>query len=235
MLQGALNGRRTRDEHEAVPVTAEQVAEDLLASLLAGAREFHVHPRDEVGRETIDADLVNESIGRAAPGRDAPVGVTTAAWIESDPVRLAAHVRRWTAPRYTSVNLSEPGAFDVVRAALQAGLGVEAGVWTVADALALGRSGLADQLLRVLVEPVDPPPGDALAVVDEIHGALDRAGVGAPRLQHGEGASTWVLLEDAVRRGLDTRIGLEDTLLLPDGSRARDNADLIRAAVALGA
>ena len=39
----------------------------------------------------------------------------------------------------------------------------------------------------------------------------------------------------AVNRRLDTRIGLEDTLELPDGSRAADNAMLVAAAVALGA
>lgn len=49
--------------------------------------------------------------------------------------------------------------------------------------------------------------------------------VKAPRLQHGYGEVTWILIEDAVRRGLDTRVGLEDTLYLPDGSPARNNAD----------
>jgi uncharacterized protein (DUF849 family) len=43
-----------------------------------------------------------------------------------------------------------------------------------------------------------------------------------------------VLLE-AVRRGLDSRIGLEDVLVLPDGSLAEDNLDLVRAARELGA
>jgi uncharacterized protein (DUF849 family) len=42
-----------------------------------------------------------------------------------------------------------------------------------------------------------------------------------------------VLLE-ASRRGLDTRIGLEDVLVLPDGSPAHDNLDLVRAARELG-
>ena len=38
-----------------------------------------------------------------------------------------------------------------------------------------------------------------------------------------------------MRRGLDTRIGLEDVLVLPDGSPATDNAALVAAARALGA
>jgi uncharacterized protein (DUF849 family) len=44
-----------------------------------------------------------------------------------------------------------------------------------------------------------------------------------------------VLLTDALRRGLDTRIGLEDTLYEPDGTRTRGNAALVRAACTLGA
>jgi hypothetical protein len=69
----------------------------------------------------------------------------------------------------------------------------------------------------------------------EIHEVLDRAGLRAPRLQHGDGALTWILIEDAARRGLDTRVGLEDTLYLPDGSHAPGNAALVRAARDLGA
>jgi uncharacterized protein (DUF849 family) len=72
-------------------------------------------------------------------------------------------------------------------------------------------------------------------MVDAIHEILDQAGVKAPRLQHGEGELTWILIEDAVRRGLDTRVGLEDTLYLPDGSRAQNNAALVTAACNLGA
>ena len=57
----------------------------------------------------------------------------------------------------------------------------------------------------------------------------------APRLQHGEDDNAWSALEDAVRRGVDTRIGLEDVLVLPDGSWAHDNAALVAAARELGA
>ena len=40
----------------------------------------------------------------------------------------------------------------------------------------------------------------------------------------------WPLLEIALRRGYDVRIGLEDTLYLPDGHLAADNAQLVAAA-----
>jgi uncharacterized protein (DUF849 family) len=48
-----------------------------------------------------------------------------------------------------------------------------------------------------------------------------------PILLHGVDATAWSLLEDAASLGCDVRIGLEDTLWLPDGEIARSNADLI--------
>jgi uncharacterized protein (DUF849 family) len=118
---------------------------------------------------------------------------------------------------------------------LAAGVGIEAGVWSVGDAERLAASGLGHQVTRVLVEPVDVCAGDAIAVVDEIHAALDRLRLTAPRLQHGDGEATWVLLRDAIRRGIDTRVGLEDTVAGPDGARMLGNEALVRAARELGA
>jgi uncharacterized protein (DUF849 family) len=158
-----------------------------------------------------------------------PVGVSTGAWIEPDLERRCALIGGWTAPDYASVNLSEEGAAQVMQALLDAGVGIEAGVWSAEDAERLAATGLASRVLRVLVEPVDAG-GGALAVVDGIHHALDRAGVAAPRLQHGDGEATWILLRDAIRRGIDTRIGLEDTQHEPDGTRTAGNEALVRAA-----
>jgi len=79
------------------------------------------------------------------------------------------------------------------------------------------------------------PTAHVLELVDAIHRALDRYDPAAPRLQHGDGRVAWVLLRDAIRRGLDTRIGLEDTLVGPDGEWAAANEALVRAARELGA
>jgi uncharacterized protein (DUF849 family) len=54
------------------------------------------------------------------------------------------------------------------------------------------------------------------------------------RLQYGDGEATWVLLADAVRRGISTRIGLEDTLYEPNRKRTAGNEALVRAARELG-
>jgi hypothetical protein len=124
---------------------------------------------------------------------------------------------------------------------IEAGVGIEAGVWTVEDAERLGVSSLSGRVTRILVEPgelqlldSEQRAADAVGLIDDIHRALDRFGLTSSRLQHGDGEVTWVLLIDAVRRGLETRIGLEDTLLEPNGERTTGNEALVRAAREFG-
>ena len=42
------------------------------------------------------------------------------------------------------------------------------------------------------------------------------------------------MIDEAIGRGYDSRVGLEDTLVLPDGSPARDNVELMIEAVRRG-
>ncbi len=51
-LQVALNGDR---QHEAVPKTADRIAEEARAAADAGAHSIHAHAYDDKGRETLDA------------------------------------------------------------------------------------------------------------------------------------------------------------------------------------
>jgi uncharacterized protein (DUF849 family) len=213
----------------------QELARDGAACVAAGAQAIHLHPRDGGGAERLDAQVVDAVVVAVRAACGVPVGVSTGAWIEPDLERRLELVAGWSAPDYASVNLSEDGAAETMRTLLDAGVGVEAGVWSVEDAERLAASGLGDRVTRVLVEPVDVSAGDAVALVDEIHTALDRFGLTAPRLQHGDGEATWVLLRDAIRRGIDSRIGLEDTVDGPDGARTDDNAALVQAARALGA
>ena len=235
MLQAALNGRRSRAEHDAVPLSPADLQRDAIACAAAGAHAFHIHPRDADGIERLDAAVVDSVSNALHDATRWPVSVSTGEWIEGDLRRRCLAVARWTGPDSASVNVHDDGAFDLIRTLLGHGTEVEAGVWTVEDAEALVHSGLGVRVHRVLVELIDVPPGEVVTRADAIHRVLDRAGLIAPRLQHGEEASTWPALEDAVRRRIDTRIGLEDVLLLPDGSWAADNAALVRSARLLGA
>jgi uncharacterized protein (DUF849 family) len=84
----------------------------------------------------------------------------------------------------------------------------------------------------VLIE-VEPGGKDPIQSASAIGRVLDESGIQLPRLQHGMGAEAWPLLEDALARGCDIRVGLEDTLQMPDGSPAHNNGDLVAAAVRL--
>ena len=234
LLQAALNGDLTKARHPALPVSVDELARDAVACVAAGARAIHLHPRDPDGRERLDAEVVDAVVIAVRDACGVPVGVSTGAWIEPDLDHRVELVRAWRAPDYASVNLSEPGATEIMRALIGAAVGIEAGVWTVEDAERLAASGLGGQVTRILVEPGDLSAADAVALVEDIHGALDRLGLAAPRLQHGDGLSTWVILADAIHRGLDTRIGLEDTLHDPDGALTAGNEALVRAARQLG-
>jgi uncharacterized protein (DUF849 family) len=115
---------------------------------------------------------------------------------------------------------------------LDRNVGVEAGLASVKDAELLLASGLAGTCLRVLVEVEQPGGAEALAEAVAIDRVLDR-GFASQRVHHGIGLATWDVIRRALDLGHSIRVGLEDTLVLPDGRPARDNADLVAQAVAL--
>ena len=236
LLKACLNGPRRRGDHPALPVSAEEIAADAVGVAAAGAAAVHVHPKDDDGADSLAADRVAAvvtAVRGAVPGL--PVGVTTGAWALPDPAERAAAVGSWgVVPDFASVNWHEDGAEAVAAALLDRGVGVEAGLWH-ADAVDAWRcSALRDRCFRVLVEL--PDGLDEAATEAEAGRLIDRlAGVHAQLLLHGEGSSCWPALRCAVRRGLATRIGLEDVLVLPDGAPAPDNAALVRAARGSGA
>jgi len=234
MLKVCLNGART----EGVPTTPAGYAMDVVGCVTRGAAAFHVHPRDETGRETLDAEPVAAAVGAIrAASQGLPVGVTTRAPIEPELARRLYAIGGWTVlPDFASVNVHEPGAVQVARVLHDFGVGVEAGIWTVSAAHAW--TSWTVPTMRILLECMEESPEDALANAREMLDVIQRSAPPTtlpPILLHGEGPATWPVLREAVNRRLDTRIGLEDTLELPDGSRAADNAALVAAAVALGA
>jgi uncharacterized protein (DUF849 family) len=229
LIKAAINGARARTEHPAIPITAEQQAWEAAAAVAAGAGAVHVHVRGVDGRESLaPEDVANalEAIHAASPGT--PVGVSTGAWIVPDVGRRLALIGAWDVlPNFASVNIHEEGALQLIRRLLDKGVCVEAGIWTPRAAKTLLDSGLADECLRILIEPAEEP-GDAKANLTEIEAVLAR--VSRPRLLHGLGASAWELVKLAAERAYDTRTGFEDILTLPDGTPAKSNAALVAAA-----
>jgi 3-keto-5-aminohexanoate cleavage enzyme len=169
------------------------------------------------------------------------MGVTTSAEIEPDPERRLELVRAWRAP---DIRLRQPlrNRRDRGHGGPHLGRGRHRGGRLDRGGRRAARGVRTWRVTRILVEPgelrlldSEDKAADALGLLEEIHRAPDNFGLTSPRLQHGDGEVAWVLLVDAVRRGLDTRIGLEDALYGPDGERTRGNEALVRAARELGA
>jgi uncharacterized protein (DUF849 family) len=224
-IKACLNGGRSRTEHPAVPHTPAELAADAKAVRLAGAFAVHVHPRDAKGRQSMSAaacDAAVQAIRAAVPGL--PIGLSTAAAIDPDPFARAAAIGTWRRrPDFVSVNVSELGWAGILRAALHAGIAVEVGLASPADAEAFTASNFTHQVLRALIE-VDGGAQEAFEV-----SRLVPAGI--PQLWHGYDERTWQVIEAAAAEGHDVRVGLEDVLALPGGEPAADNAELVRAAV----
>ncbi|MGA5101417.1 3-keto-5-aminohexanoate cleavage protein [Streptomyces lavendulocolor] len=234
MIQVCVNGSRGTGDSAAVPMSPAAMAGAAAGAVAAGAAEVHVHPKSPCGDDTLSPRAVAAVLTAVRGAVDVPVGVTTGAWAEPEPRRRVERVRSWTVlPDLASVNWHEPGAEEVAAVLLERGVGVEAGLWSGTDGVRrFLASPLAPRVSRVLAEVTDPDPvtaGDtARALLAELGDAH-----GLPVLLHGEDGGAWPVLRLALRRGLDTRVGLEDTLLLPDGRPADSNARLVAEACAL--
>ncbi|GHB53017.1 hypothetical protein GCM10010377_50000 [Streptomyces viridiviolaceus] len=232
MVQVCLNGARGAVDGVMVPLSPEALADSAAGAMAAGATDVHVHPKTPCGRDTLSPRVLAATVEaiRARVPASVPVGVTTGAWSEPGPAARLDRIRSWTVlPDHASVNWHEPGAEEVAAALIDRGVGVEAGIWSGTDGAArFARSPLGPRVLRVLAEVTDTDATTAEASARALLADLGTAH-GRPLLLHGEEGGAWPVLRLAGRLGLATRIGLEDTLLLPDGHRAGSNAELVTA------
>lgn len=227
MIQCALNGSYSRNDHPDVPVTLEQLVADAGACRAAGAGSVHLHPRRPGdGVETLAADVhdtVVEAIRNAVP--DLEISCSTQQDIDLGglPDRATA-VRAWRSPPdVVSLNLAEEGAIELGSVLLECGIGVEAGLFALADADRLLAAPWASAIQRVLVEVIfehdDAAALELARAIDAYATVLER-----PRLWHGDARANWAFVDAGLAAGVDVRVGLEDTLIGRDGGPAPGNA-----------
>lgn len=238
LVKACLNGARRPGEHPALSADPGAMGREAAAAVEAGAGALHVHPKDDDGADSLAAGDVSawvRAMREACP--NTPVGVTTGAWSAPDPAQRLAELRAWSdrpgeRPDFASVNWHEPGAEETAALLLSRGIGVEAGIWHAEGLRAWLASPLRGRCLRVLVEVQDMPEPEVEDTARRLVAAVRDAEPGLPLLLHGEERSAWAAAALAVSLGLDTRAGLEDSLVLPDGRTASGNAELVRAVLA---
>ena len=229
LLKGALNGGRQPGSHPELPTTADEFIRAARDTVEAGAGAIHIHVRDNEANESLrsgDIARVLTAVRSATPAT--PIGVSTHFGIVGDAEQRQALVGTWSVlPDFASVNFNEPGAVMLARLLIEKGVGVEAGLFDAEATSTCVESGLANDCLRLMMEPRDRDLEDALSNVAEMEAVLDAAEVDRSRLLHGFRVTAWPLIEEAARRGYATRAGLEDTFELADGRTARDNAEIV--------
>ena len=227
-----MNGSRSTTEHPAIPRTPQELAEESWASVDAGAQALHLHAYDAAGVETLAAEpcaAALRAVRAVCPG--VPISLTTSAAIEPDPARRLESIAGWTdLPDLVTANQGETGIVELCDHVVDRGVDVEAGLLGVADAEAFVRAGMAGRCVRVLIEPLDSDPEDAIAHAVAMEEVLARAGILLEQVHHGDGVASWAVNARGLERGHGIRTGLEDTTVLPDGREAPDNASLVRAA-----
>lgn len=214
MLQACLNGSRTAEEHPALPLTPERLAEDAADVAALGVTSVHIHPRDVIGAPTLVGPEVATTIATvraAVPGIEISVSTNV-------PGNRTVLIGSWGPlaagrPDIASVHVGEPGWRDLAQALHRVNVAVE---------LVVDRP---DQLGEL-------PPGAArITVTASMHTAEQLLRqvepLGLPILLHGRENDAWPVFVYSARLEHGVRMGLEDTLSMPDGRLAKNNAELV--------
>ena len=233
LIKAAINGGRSKDENPGVPVTPDEQATAAVECLEAGSHAVHLHVRSTAGTESLyPEDVTRTLLAVLAVCRKAQIGISTGAWILPDTAERLQAAAAWEVlPGFASVNFGEDGAAELARLLLARDVDIEAGLCDGKAAEVFRKSGLVDRCLRVLLEPQEQEMESALRTVREIEAILDSGPAPLPRLLHGTEATAWPMMREAITRGYGVRIGLEDTLVMPDGKAARSNVELVMEAV----
>jgi uncharacterized protein (DUF849 family) len=232
-LQACLNGTRPPGDHDALPVTADELARDAREVADARAVAVHMHPRGPDGLESLEPEHCGAAVAavrEAAP--ELEISLSTGLWITGGDVeRRLECVRGWTElPDCVSLNVAEEGWEELGTLLAERGIGIEIGLWTPDHPARLAAARLARRCRRALVEPQETAPAIAVATAGAIEGGLERERIELPQLHHGLDFTGWAVLDAGVRRGHEVRIGFADTYALPDARRAGSNAELVAAA-----
>jgi len=134
ILQVTPNGPYGKDVHPQLPVSLEEVIEDLRSCFEAGARGVHLHTRDRQGSESLRPGDVNRTViavrGLADQcGIDVEIGLTTGAWIVPDLQSRIDMISDWEDVDCATANLSD----QVMEAMRSSGIGIDVSLWDLSE------------------------------------------------------------------------------------------------------
>ncbi len=239
----APNGaRRTKADHPAIPLTAEEIGREAARCRDAGAAMIHLHVRDRDGRHLLDADAYRAAIAaiRRAAGEEIIIQVTTESAGRYAP-EVQRAVMRALRPEALSLALREMVAdAEAEREA------ADFFAWLAAERILPQYILYApDEIARyrdLRARGVIPGERHFLLFVLGRYGAPDGAAAEPRALLpflalQGDDPSPWAVCAFGPREsacamagaalGGHVRVGFENNLHLADGRLAPDNAALV--------
>lgn len=225
-----------------LPVTPDEIAEDVQRCAAAGACLFHVHARDLQARPTLDISVYKKivrKIKRLTP--DGIIQLSTGAragkdWEDrTNPVRLLPEMASFTTGSSNLPKIVYKNSPQFIE--FLAGVFKQTGVKPEIEVFEAGMISNSDYLLtKGLIEaPVHfdfvlGAPGSMAGFVKNLVFLSDSIPAGATWTVAGIGKSEIPLAAAAIAMGGHVRVGLEDNLYLPDGSPA-SNLKLVKTVV----
>ncbi len=253
LIVAALNGTRLRESCPKVPLTPEEIAAEAKRAVDAGAGIVHVHARKSDGSSTFDF-VIDDIVAAIRGSVDVPISISTQRTRQTSlgtvtalfgvlrdlPDLAAVHVRapEPDLPAHREEARQILDALDAadVRPAPVAGSLDALGDLEVLNTDAL--LGRAPFLLLTLGATVSASsdlaagtPQNVLRLIDAAAAVLKQL----PIVASGQNESSPIVQAVAAATGAHVRVGFEDTPLLPDGTPASSNAQLVEHAVRLGA
>lgn len=243
----APNGAyKTHEQHPAVPITPETLADTAKACLDVGAAMIHMHVRRPDGRHLLDAQAYKDATAavRRAVGQSLVVQITTeAAQVYEPPAQMA--VVRETRPEAVSVGLRELFKPEVAEADLKAFFSWLVQERVMTQVILYDEQDVANwQQLRER-DVIPEGPWFLLFVLGRYTAGQTSSPTDLlPFLARHDGRYPWAMCAfgpqenacaiTAAGLGGHVRVGFENNLFLKDGRTAPDNAALV-AQVAEGA
>jgi|SRR5690554_1347257 len=228
-LKIALNGARSKSECEYIPHSLEEIERDVRQLYSSGYTVFHIHCYDDKGKESLEPEAVNNLVNKVKNiSPKIKLGISSGEWIEPDLNKRIKLIKSWEKiPDFISVNMIEEGAEKICKVLQDKSVLIEAGINEPKAAEVFVNIEHSYNFCRILIEPEDEEISQALKTVESIEKILNENNVKIKRLLHGFNSVSWELITEAKLRGYDSRMGMEDTLLLPDGRKAKSNYEII--------
>lgn len=234
MIQIAINGNRN---DQIIPKTTEPIVESAILSIEKGAGSIHFHPRDDSGNETLKGSYVDNQIEKLRTKlKNTPIGISTGEWIEPNLNRRLKQIDSWkNLPDFVSINYDEIGFEKVVKLISEKGIKIEIGLSSLESAENFTKTDLQGDFLRILIEPQEQILELAIETVNKIENKINNYYIKLPILLHGFNNTCWDLFILAIKKNYQTRIGFEDTMMLPNEEKAKSNMELIEQALRIKA